>query len=309
MARRSYQFFNLSFLDVISGALGAVLFLFIIVDKGGGQAVPPPAGGQYPKVYLSLDTARQQFHGFMPDSIAARRPGESVLVVVKAVEPAPGQPQPAPCPPAPPCDCDGRSPRCPRPEDHRRVCTNPEDHRQPHCPDPAHHQRAACPDAAAHRTPRCPDPACHRQVEPRASRPSDPIGLPYKLGFLLEAANFKEEIDIQVCRDGACINGFRKTGEGMRWLDLRRGGLAKKARTGGELILMEEKLIPGIYSIYARLDCRSTASTTVTAFASIKDGAEVTGQEQFIANIPCGNDWLFVGKVEVDASGKLFRKL
>ncbi len=146
MNRREHKFFNLSFLDVLCGALGAILFLFISVDKGG---VPPPSGPaqERPVAYLSMDTTMYQLHGLLPDSLAGLRSGDSVTIVINAVEPMP------------------TAPKCP--ECVQRKC--PECSKQS-CPDPARHKKPDCPDPTAHRPQppvagqKCPDPLHHQKV-------------------------------------------------------------------------------------------------------------------------------------------------
>ena len=95
MARnREPQIFNISFLDVICGALGAVIFLFIAVPKGGSS----PAKRQ--QVTMSYDTLHKQLFATISDSLKNKRPGDTLLVVLADYKELPGL---ASCPACPEC--------------------------------------------------------------------------------------------------------------------------------------------------------------------------------------------------------------
>ena len=70
MARRKTQLFNLSFLDLITGALGAVIFLFIITPKGGTAA---PDKHQ---VVMYMDTSEMKIFGNLHDSLQNKQIGD-----------------------------------------------------------------------------------------------------------------------------------------------------------------------------------------------------------------------------------------
>lgn len=87
---RNIDLFNISFLDLLSGALGAVIFLFIIVPKGEGQG---PTDN--PQLAIVFDTIQNQFYGKLPDSLNYKRVGDSLLTVVFEFNKMPGlEPQP-----------------------------------------------------------------------------------------------------------------------------------------------------------------------------------------------------------------------
>lgn len=88
--KRNIDLFNISFLDLLSGALGAVIFLFIIVPKGEGKG---PA--DEPQLAIVFDTIQKKFYGKLPDSLNYKRVGDSLLTVVIEFDKMPGlEPQP-----------------------------------------------------------------------------------------------------------------------------------------------------------------------------------------------------------------------
>ena len=76
MSRRKAELFNLSFLDLLTSALGAVIFLFIITPKGGA----PAAKVQQAAVYI--DTADMKVFGALHDSLRHKRVGDTLFAVL-----------------------------------------------------------------------------------------------------------------------------------------------------------------------------------------------------------------------------------
>lgn len=110
MARRDVQLFNISTLDVLSGALGAVIFLFIIVPKGGASASRTTA-----QAALSYDLRHKQLWGDAADSLQTKKIGDTLLIVIKDLA---EMPQAVPCPACPDCPNNGNvAARTPKPRD------------------------------------------------------------------------------------------------------------------------------------------------------------------------------------------------
>src|SRR5690625_8002875 len=72
--RKDIEVFNISFLDLLSGALGAVIFLFIVVPKGGEER---PA--LQPQLSVSYDKVQGRFFGQFPDSLMGKFIGDSLM--------------------------------------------------------------------------------------------------------------------------------------------------------------------------------------------------------------------------------------
>ena len=78
MARRKTSLFNLSFLDVLTSALGAIIFLFVITPKGGQSAA------KVRQAMVYFDTVQMKIHGDLPDSLLAKAAGDTLFTVLLA---------------------------------------------------------------------------------------------------------------------------------------------------------------------------------------------------------------------------------
>ena len=78
MARRKTSLFNLSFLDVLTSALGAIIFLFIITPKGGQSAA------KIRQAMVYFDTAQMKIHGDLHDSLLSKQAGDTLFTVLLA---------------------------------------------------------------------------------------------------------------------------------------------------------------------------------------------------------------------------------
>lgn len=108
MKRATVSFISLSFVDILFAALGAIIFLFIIVPKGGASADPQKV------VPLSVDYNRSKVFGDfgeiypnldIGDTIKALAVTQRAFPVAKDCPPKKDCPE---CPPpieCPPCDC------------------------------------------------------------------------------------------------------------------------------------------------------------------------------------------------------------
>lgn len=293
MSRRAQQFFKLSFLDILSGALGAILFLFIIVDKAGGEEDKGPViGAPLTKIFVPVDTTTRTIFD-IPDTLNIY-PGRSIQVVISDISPAPDQPK---CPPQEPCKGRGEGP----------VCPDPERHKKPDCPDPGHHKQVVCVDPSVHDKLLCDDPGCSKTT---IQYQGDPLALAYHLGFSLTSANPADEIDLQVCKDGVCVSGAKKQGAGMRWLNLKEGGFFAKPRTWNEIILAEGSLQPGTYTCYARVDCKSAATSNIELVVGTKKQNMPRQVATFSKKLDkCGNQWIVVGAVIVGSDYSITKKI
>jgi len=74
--RRANSPFNLSLLDLLTAALGAIIFLFIITPKGGEGA----AVAQQASIYF--DTTTMQIHGRLPDSLIGKSSGDTLFAML-----------------------------------------------------------------------------------------------------------------------------------------------------------------------------------------------------------------------------------
>lgn len=95
MKDRNVEFFNLSFLDLLSGALAAVIFLFIIIPKGNVTVAETP-------LPVSYDTLQMKFFGEIPDTLLSMREGDTLMAIITGYDKAPKTASPKPIPTPPP---------------------------------------------------------------------------------------------------------------------------------------------------------------------------------------------------------------
>lgn len=300
--RRTYELFGLSFLDILIAALGSFVFMFIVVDKGGG--LPDSAEtGAFPRVYLNADTAQGLFYGLERYDTLSIKAGKPALVIVNKVQPM----QKDPCP-VMECDCD-EAPVCPDPAHHRRKA----------CPDPAHHKKEPCPDPSCHNPQRpvkvneplvcsrlhCEDAACSNQ--PRVVYKGDPVEIPYKIGFSIsDTESITRDVDLKVCHGNVCVSSLRKNQGWIRWIDLNKTNIFRPGIvTGGEVVIVD-KLVTGNYKIYAKYDKGKKAgepgSTNTELTVATKQNGKIRHLSEAV-KLDIDTGWKLISTVSVDAKG------
>ncbi|MCE7060702.1 hypothetical protein [Dyadobacter sp. CY343] len=226
MARnREPQIFNISFLDVICGALGAVIFLFIAVPKGGSSP------GKKQQVSMSYDTVHNQFFATISDSLKNKRPGDTLLVVLTDYKPMPGIIE---CP-----ECTD----CPEKETVSDVGTYKS---------PAPVSKAESPkDSVA-------KPAIASEAKPDDFRKSkyqgDPPGVPCKVSFEISWADLGDNVDLLVCKNNKCVSGGAREIKDIGQWDSGKSKtkfFGSDLRTTQEAVRQFDKILPGEYQIYA----------------------------------------------------------
>ena len=87
MSRRTKQLFSLSLLDLLTSALGAIIFLFIITPRGGESAA------KVRQAMVYFDTTQMKIHGELPDSLLAKGAGDAdkqcLRIIASQAEPKP----------------------------------------------------------------------------------------------------------------------------------------------------------------------------------------------------------------------------
>lgn len=120
MKNRNVEFFNLSFLDLLSGALAAVIFLFIIVPKGNVTVAETP-------LPVSYDTLQMKFFGDIPDTLLSMREGDTLMAIITGYDKAPKTASPKPIPkPTPKPTPKPRDPKKPEePKKEKKAANTP----------------------------------------------------------------------------------------------------------------------------------------------------------------------------------------
>lgn len=242
MSRRKTELFSLSFLDMLSGALGAVIFLFIITPKGGAPAAKTH------QVAASIDTLHNQIFGGLHDSLSTKSIGDTLLVLIKGFEKMPTIEDCPECPPPMECPPRRKCPECPE-------C--------PECPGlPSANDVATASGTNPGRQPGQSKPPPSPPVN--TSRPGtgqgdndykgDPPAVPCNVSFEINWKDMGDNVDLIVCKDGNCVNGRKKKHKDIgQW----SSGITPTSifgtdfRTSQEAVRQFREIIPGKYTLKA----------------------------------------------------------
>ena len=184
MSRRKHQIFNLSFLDLITGALGAVIFLFVITPKGGHSAA------EVRQVAMYVDTAEMKLFGTLDDSLRAKRVGDTLLTVLVDYK------------------------NYPKPEK-RKVEEKKTDFNQPKstpkAPTPRKTSTVTPTPSKSQPEPKKPAPIIVDNGPKQAPEfAGDAPSVPCKVSFEVNWANQDDNVDFFVCKGNDCVYGGRK---------------------------------------------------------------------------------------------------
>ncbi len=298
MARREVAAFNLSFLDLLSGALGAVIFLFVIVPKGGGASAPTKTI----QATLQLDTLHGQVWGSVVDSLANKKIGDTLLVIIteygvmeqiKECPDCPICPPNRPCPTCPQCP-PASTPAAVASVPAQQVATKP----TPATATPAHEAKPVATNNSS-----------NSSNAYRGLKPSNPC----KAAFEISWDNADDNVDLFVYKGSQFVSGAsgkRNNSQIGEWDSGRSKTklFSNDFRTDQEAVRQFKKIIPGEYRIYARF--KETSPKQPRQSISIK-GLVYTKNEQgkeegreFATTIPLSiNDKKLVATVNLKEDG------
>jgi len=288
MSRREIEVFNLSFLDILSGALGAVLFLFIVVPKGGKSAeLNQPLA-------ITLDTVQGKFFGDLPDSLWNAKAGDSILSLVVHYD---RMPEFKECPP--PVRC----PKCPKCPDIKSPVKRAK-------------EKEATPQALASAKPSSSVSSAReiRTPAPEESRKAstytgDLPSVPCKFSVEIKWEDISENVDLFLCKDGSCVYGAKRKNQGIGFWD---SGKSKTSLFGGDLRTTQEavrqfdKIIPGKYDIYAQFKFseKNQSQIRVEGLVYTKEDRSKEQGETFVVNLPLNpKERTKIGTVSVHENG------
>ncbi|HEV7379039.1 MAG TPA: hypothetical protein VGN64_04550 [Dyadobacter sp.] len=278
MARnREPQIFNISFLDVICGALGAVIFLFIVVPKGGSS----PSGKQ--QLAMSYDTVHRQFFAAIHDSLRNKKPGDTLLVVLADYRELPGL---ANCP-----DCPEYTEKQQRTT--QRV--------------PADNTIAQARTEKADSATTKPTPA--RAEDPKRSKYlGDPPGVPCKVSFEVSWTDIADNVDLFVCKGSKCVSGGAREIKDIGQWDSGKSKtrfFGSDLRTTQEAVRQFDRIIPGEYKIYGRFkeSTKNNTSVTVRGLVYSKSEAGEEKGEPFSGTLQIGAERVLLGTVTLPDNG------
>jgi hypothetical protein len=274
MARnREPQIFNLSFLDVICGALGAVIFLFIAVPKGGSS----PSGKQ--QLAMSYDTLHRQLFATIHDSLKSKKPGDTLLVILADYRELPGLEA---CPPCPECVEAKKS---------AGFSTQVLSSKMPTT------------DSVTVKS----EPV--RPEDPKRSKYlGDMPGVPCKVSFEISWNDVADNVDLFVCKGSKCVSGGARE---IRDIGQWDSGKAKTKffgsdlRTTQEAVRQFDKILTGEYKIYARFkeSTKNNSSVHVRGLVYSKNESGEEKGEPFSETLQLGSERVLLGTVNLPDNG------
>lgn len=269
MKNRNVEFFNLSFLDLLSGALAAVIFLFIIVPKGEPITLNDP-------LMVTYDSLRKEFYGVIPDSLSNRQQGDTIFAVIGSIESEPeesvtladaGTPERIRQRIAPP-------ERDPKNEKSER--SNSREELKSEKSEEAKEEKEKNPNVT---------------VSPSKFTGSKP-DVPCKLSIEMKWASKKDNVDLYVCKDNDCVFGGKRYRDFIGYWDsgkARTSLFGSDVRTNQEAVRQFDEIIPGTYSILAQYKESSAPKTDMPIRLQVytvnDDGKERGTEHYFKLNI------------------------
>lgn len=297
MSRRTVELFSLSFLDILAGALGAVLFLFIVVPKGDGKG--PNAA---PQLALTFDTIQQKFFGDLPDSMMYYLPGDSLLAVVIDYDEMPtikNCPEPKPCPECP----DTRQLKSYIKKLEKSLA---EQSRQR--PIAARTRVKPTPKAAPLAQAKA-KPVKEQKV-PTSKYKGDLPSVPCKFSVEVKWDDINHNVDLFLCKDGKCVYGGKRKRNEIGFWD---SGKSKTSIFGGDLRSTQEavrqfdSVIPGEYEIYLHYKgAKEEPLPSVKVHGLVYSKTLENGEsgKTFVMDLPFSKkERTFIGTVSVKENG------
>ena len=310
MSRRTQQLFSLSLLDLLTSALGAIIFLFIITPKGGASS----AKDRQAMVYF--DTTLMKIHGELPDSLLEKMSGDTMQVVLMAYKE------------------DPQAEELVRAEAKKRAAERAKARAEAATKAEARAKEAALAKAKANQRP--PQKPKAEKPKPPAKTPPKPIekpevkptppkeklkdkkppvykgdapSVPANVSFEINWANKEDNIDLFVCKGNDCVFGGRKKDKKIGQWDSgksRNRIFGNDLRTNQEAVRQFDKIIPGEYKIYGQLKDSKANRTAVNVNGLIYTKDPVTGQqrgEEFYKKLELGKGRIHIATVILKADG------
>jgi len=260
MNRREVELFNLSFLDILAGALGAVLFLFIVVPKGDGQGP-----GASPQLAVKFDTIQMTFFGELPDSMSQYTVGDSLLSLVIDYDDMPSIhdcPEPKPCPSC--TDAKKLSRQIARLQKslaERDIEISRLEQKLGRSSKKTKTAIAAAVSPTPQKKETKSKSAPKPQPVPAAKYKGDLPSVPCKFSVEVKWDDINHNIDLFLCKDGQCVYGGKRKNKKIGFWD---SGKSKTSIFGGDLRSTQEavrqfdSILEGEYEVYVQYKASKT---------------------------------------------------
>lgn len=285
----------MSFLDLLSGALGAVIFLFIVVPKGDGESPSVE-----PQLAVSYDTVRGQFFGEIPDSLFHKAVGDSLLAVLIDFKEMPGleeRPERRPTPPPPkPADKPVAAEKSTPAPSSEKLAEKPVE------------RIVTRPVASPEIKPVSSSGSSHTKVPTHNYKGPMP-SVPCSFSVELKWEDPKDNVDLFLCKDGDCVFGARRYRENIGFWDSgksRTSIFGGDLRTSQEAVRQFDDIIPGEYVILAQYKASPEPQNQLPIEGLVYTNASGKGEagERFSFSLPLNErERTRIGTVKVEADG------
>ncbi len=291
MSRRKAEIFNLSFLDLLTSALGAVIFLFIITPKGGAPAAEKQQLGVY------IDTVNHKVFGVLPDSLWRKAVGDTLFTVLVDYREMPE---------------DKPERIIVMNEAPERMVEPKEPVKQPEIPKVS---TRPAPQPEPVKTSPIPisKPTPTKEPEKPTTKPSSPYkgsppSVPCLVSFEISWPSAKDNVDLFVCRGNDCVYGGRKRDNDIGQWDSgksRNRLFGNDLRTNQEAVRQFDAIIPGEYTLYAQFKESDVnhQSVTINGLIYTKDKAGNEKGEHFSKTLRLSEERILLGKVTLLPNG------
>ncbi len=310
MSRRTQQLFSLSLLDLLTSALGAIIFLFIITPKGGASA----SKDRQAMVYF--DTTLMKIHGELPDSLLQKMPGDTMQIVLMAYKDDPQT------------EALVRAKAKKRAAEKAKARAEADAKAEQRAKEAALAKARASQKAAKkpnteapkkpNKPPVKPEPKPETKPNPPKEKPKDPKppvykgdapSVPANVSFEINWANKEDNIDLFVCKGNDCVYGGRKKDKKVGQWDSgksRNRIFGNDLRTNQEAVRQFDKIIPGEYKVYAQFKDSKQDRTSVNISGLIYTKNPVTGQqrgESFYKKLVLGKGRMHIATIILKEDG------
>ena len=288
MSRRTTQLFSLSLLDLLTSALGAIIFLFIITPKGGQS----PAKVQQAVVYF--DTTQMKIYGDLPDSLLTKSAGDTLMTMLLAYKDLPKPVE------TPERKFVYNEPRPkPEPAPKEKVVNQPPKTAPETKPDPKPEPPKPAPQPVVTEKPEPPKPPVYK---------GDAPSVPCKVSFEIRWASREDNVDIFVCKGNSCVYGGNKKDNQIGQWDSgksRNRIFGNDLRTNQEAVRQFDNIIPGEYKIYAEFkeSGRNNKSTSIQGLIYTLDDKNQERGENYTRTLQVGKGRTLLATVVINKDG------
>lgn len=314
--RRENSPFNLSLLDLLTAALGAVIFLFVITPKGGAGATVRQQAS------IFFDTSTMQIFGSLPDSLLGKTAGDTLFALLvdyrtdtrtqeakiraaaaerearQALASAEQASLEKNRTAAALAEATRKSTAAPPPGKPTSAVVNP--------------TKPASPSNSPPSGSPTPEPSPNPTAKPE-SKPDEPYrgtlpSVPARVSFELKWADKADNVDLYVCQGNNCVYGNRKKDNTIGAWDSgksRNRIFGNDLRTNQEAVRQFDGINPGTYTLYASFkESENNASTVnVETLIYTKDDKGKPRGKTFSTKLPLGEDRVRLTTVTIEADG------